>query len=325
MTDAGNFEGHNILNRLKNVPRSEADETRLSGLRATLLRGRSGRVRPGLDDKVLADWNGLMIAALVNASITLDEPDWFALAKHAFDFIVRSMTKGDRLGHSWRDGKLLFPGLASDFAAMIRAALALYEATGERPYLEHALTWQAAFDAHYADQDTGWYYLSADDASDLLLRPHSTQDDAIPNSNAVAAQNLVRLAALTGDEKWREKADRLIEGILSAAERNMFGHIALLNALDLRLSGAEIVVTGKGSEQIVGTALKLPFVDRIVLRVTDKNDLPAAHPAQAKIQSAPNAIFICIGERCSLPVTEPADIATALAAMRSFLTCPPNG
>ena len=132
------------------------------------------------------------------------------MAKHAFDFIARSMTKGDRLGHSWRDGKLLFPGLASDFAAMIRAALALYEATGERPTLSmrspgkpHSMT--------YAHQDTGWYYLSADDASDLLLRPHSTQDDAIPNSNAVAAQNLVRLAALTGDEKCRRRPNRSIK------------------------------------------------------------------------------------------------------------------
>jgi uncharacterized protein YyaL (SSP411 family) len=150
----------------------------------------------------------------------------------------------------------------------------------------------------------------------LLLRPHSTHDDATPNPNAVAAQNLVRLAVLTGDEKWREKADRLIEGILSATERNMFGHIALLNALDLRLSGAEIVVTGKGSEHIVRTALKLPFVDRIVLRVSDTTDLPASHPAQQKIQSAPNAVFICIGERCSLPITEPTDIAAALATLR---------
>ncbi|HET7491490.1 MAG TPA: thioredoxin domain-containing protein, partial [Bradyrhizobium sp.] len=217
-----------------------------------------------------------------------------------------------------RDGRLLFPGLASDYAAMIRAALALYEATGERPYLEYALSWQTAFDTHYADQDTGWYYLSADDASDLLLRPHSTQDDATPNPNAVAAQNLVRLAALTGDEKWREKADRLIEGILSATERNMFGHVALLNALDLRLTGAEIVVTGKDSEEIAMAALKLPFVDRIVLRVADPSDLPASHPAQEKIKSAPRAVFVCIGERCSLPITEPAEIAAALAAMRGF-------
>ena len=98
----------------------------------------------------------------------------------------------------------------------------------------------------------------------------------------------------------------------------MFGHVAVLNALDLRLSGAEIVVTGTGSDQTVQTALKLPFVDRIVLRVADANDLPASHPAQEKIKSAPNAIFICIGERCSLPITDPAEISAALAAMRGF-------
>mgnify|MGYP003694728205 CR=1 FL=1 len=114
-------------------------------LRARLLAVRSTRIRPGLDDKVLADWNGLMIAALVNAAIILDEPDWLDDGRRAFDFIAHNMSKGDRLGHSWRDGKLLFPGLASDFAAMIRAALALYEATGERRYLDQALAWQSAF------------------------------------------------------------------------------------------------------------------------------------------------------------------------------------
>ena len=134
------------------------------------------------------------------------------MARRAFDFIAHNMSKGDRLGHSWRDGKLLFPGLASDFAAMIRAALALYEATGERRYLDQALAWQSAFDTHYADPDTAGYYLSADDASDLLLRPHSTSDDATPNPNAVAAQNLVRLSVLAGNDTWRQKADQLIEG-----------------------------------------------------------------------------------------------------------------
>ena len=98
VTDAGNFEGHNIMNRLKNVPRSEADETRLSALRATLLRARSGRVRPELDDKVLADWNGLMIAALVNASIILDEPDWFAHGQACVRFYRAQHDQG---GPAW--------------------------------------------------------------------------------------------------------------------------------------------------------------------------------------------------------------------------------
>jgi hypothetical protein len=317
VTDEGNFESHNILNRLKAVPRSEADEARLASLRKILLDARGGRVRPGLDDKVLADWNGLMIAALANAGVILDEPRWLAMAKRAFGFIADRMSKGERLGHSWREDKLLFPGLASDFAAMIRAALTLFEATGERRYLDHALAWQDACDAHYGDAETGGYYLSADDASDLVMRPHSTSDDATPNPNAVAAQNLVRLAVLAGDDKWRSKADRLIENILSAAERNLFGHVALLNALDLRLRAAEIVVTGSGSENFAQAALKLPYVDRIVLRAASGDGLPATHPAQEKLKAAQtNAVFACIGERCSLPVTDAAAIAETVAAMR---------
>jgi uncharacterized protein YyaL (SSP411 family) len=318
VTDEGNFEGHNILNRLKDGPRSEAEETRLARLRAILLEARTGRVRPGLDDKVLADWNGLMIAALVNAGIILDEPDWLTMAKRAFDFITQAMTKGDRFGHSWRAGKLLFPGLASDFAAMIRAALALYEATGERAYIKRALAWQDAFDEHYADRDTGGYFLSADDTSDLLLRPHSTSDDATPNPNAVAAQNLVRLAILAGDDKWRAKADRLMEGILSAVERNLFGHVALLNALDLRLRGVEIVATGSDTERFAQAALKLPYLDRVVLRIASAANLPASHPAQERLKAADaSAAFVCVGERCSLPVTEPSQIAASVAALRT--------
>jgi len=318
VTDVGNFEGHNILNRLKNLPRSETDEARLASLRAVLLGAREQRIRPGLDDKVLADWNGLMIAALVNAGVILDEPSWLDMARRAFDFVASKMTKGDRLGHSWRDGKLLFPGLASDFAAMVRAALALYEATGDRRYLERALSWQAAFDAHYADPDTGGYYLSADDASDLLLRPHSTQDDAIPNANSVAAQNLVRLATLAGNDKWRERADRLIDAILSAAERNLFSHVALLNALDLRLRATEILATGTDAEHFAQIGLKLPYLDRIVLRARSSTDLPAAHPAQEKLKAtAASAVFICVAQRCSLPVTDPGQIANVVTAMRA--------
>ena len=317
VSDEGNFEGHNILNRSTAPPRSEADEERLKALRAILLDARAARVRPGLDDKILADWNGLTIAALVNAGIILDDPSWLAMASRAFDFIAASMTRGDRLGHSWRGGQLLFPGLASDFAAMIRAALVLFEATGEKRYLDQAVRWQGAFDTHYGDAETGGYYWSADDAGDLILRPHSTADDATPNPNAVAAQNLVRLAVLTGDDQSRTQADRLLEGILAVAARNMFGHVALLNALDLRLRAAEIVCTGPDAERFAQAALKLPFVDRIVLRAVSSADLSASHPAQDKLKAVSgSAAFVCVGERCSLPVSKPGDIALVVAAMR---------
>src|SRR5207244_1489913 len=198
VTPEGNFEGHNILNRLKHLPRSMEDEARLTPMREKLLQARTARVRPGLDDKVLADWNGLMIAALANAGSVFETPAWLEMAARAFLCVDSKMAHGDRLGHSWRAGKLLVPGLASDHAAMIRAALALHEAPGEPAYLERALAWQATLDRHYSNPDNGGYFLTADDAEGLVVRPSATTDDATPNPNALAAQNLIRLAVFTG-------------------------------------------------------------------------------------------------------------------------------
>jgi hypothetical protein len=316
---AGNFEGHTILNRLKPLPRSDADETRLTVLRNKLLAVRDTRVRPGLDDKVLADWNGLMIAALAPAGLILDQPSWLDAAARAFAFIASAMTRGDRLGHSWRAGKLKFPGLASDFAAMIRGALALHEATGQRAYLDRALAWQQALDRDYANRETGTYYLTAADAEGLVIRPAATTDEATPNHNAVAAQNLVRLAVLTGDDAWRDKADRLIAAIAPAATENLFMHMALLNAIDLRLRAVQIVVAGQGprAQALLDAARRRPPLDRIVFHASAAEDLPLAHPARDKIVAAkePQA-FICVGETCSLPVTDAAGLSQAIEAVR---------
>jgi len=320
VTPAGNFEGHNILNRLKPLPRSEEDETRLAALRSKLLAVRETRVRPGLDDKVLADWNGLTIAALTNAGLMFDEREsWRDMAARAFDFVARAMTRGDRLGHSWRQGQLKFPGLASDFTAMIRAALALYEATGQPNYLDQALAWQHALDRDYANVETGTYYLTAADAAGLVIRPAATTDEATPNHNAVAAQNLIRLTLLAGDEGWREKADRLIAAIAPQAVENLYMHMALLNAVDLRLRAAEIVVTGEGAraQALLAAARTLPPLDRIVLHAPSAAALAATHPAREKLKAAtgPQA-FVCVGATCSLPVTDPAGLIGAMDAVR---------
>ena len=319
VTPEGNFEGHNILNRLKPLPRSETDEARLAALRAKLFAVRSGRVRPGLDDKALADWNGLMIAALADASRMLDEPSWLDIAERTFRFVARAMTRGDRLGHSWREDKLKFPGLASDFAAMIRAALALHEATGRRHYLDQALAWQRALDRDYANVEEGTYYLTAADAEGLVIRPASTADEATPNHNAVAAQNLIRLSLLTGDDGWREQADRLIAAIAPQVADNLYMHMALLNAIDLRLRAAQIVVTGGGerAEALLAAARAIPPLDRIVVHARSKDALPTAHPALQRVQaSAGPQAFICVADTCSLPVTDPAALMPAIAAAR---------
>jgi uncharacterized protein YyaL (SSP411 family) len=316
VTESGNFEGHNILNRLNSLPRSIEDEQRLAYMRKKLLEVRGRRVRPALDDKVLADWNGLMIEGLVSAARLFERNDWIEKAARAFLFIAAHMSHGNRLGHSWRGGKLLFPGLASDHAAMTAAALALYEATQEREYLERAETWQATLDRHYANKETGGYYLAADDTVDLVVRPSPTTDDATPNAIAIVARNLVRLAIFTGHPDWRDQADRLFEGVLSRAGENLFGHLALLNALDFRLRAAEIVVTGSDQQatELLAAARKFPFVDTVVLPASDA--LPKAHPAKEKIKaSAESAAFVCVGETCSLPVMSPQALAAALDVM----------
>src|SRR5438874_10392380 len=189
VTPEGNFEGHNILNHLEHLPGTAATPDMAPEVRAKLMTARAKRVRPGLDDKVLADWNGLMIAGLVHASLAFDQPRWLTLAVRAFDWIADTMSQEDRLGHSWREGRLLVPGLASDHANMIRAALALHEATGRPDYLQRAIAWQGTLDRYYVNRTTGGYFLTASDAQGLVVRPDSTADEATPNSNAIAAQN----------------------------------------------------------------------------------------------------------------------------------------
>ena len=312
VTAEGNFEGHTILNRLDHIGVSPADDAALAGLRAVLLEARAERVRPGLDDKVLADWNGLMIGALAHAACAFDRPDWLALAVAAFDRIVAAMTSPQdetRLGHSWRAGRLVVPGLASDHAAMIRAALALFEATTERVYLDRAITWQHTLDRHYADTEAGGYFLTADDAEGLIIRPHATVDDAIPNHCGIIAQNLVRLAQLSGDPHWSARRDALFEALLPRAAENVFGHLSLLNALDLYLTGAEIVVTGddQAAQTLLSAARKLPHATTIVLHAAAPDALAAGHPARAMLDATAgkSAAFLCRGQTCSRPATDP--------------------
>jgi uncharacterized protein len=319
VTSGGNFEGHNILNRLKALPRSKEEDAKLAMLRTMLHQERSKRIGPALDDKVLADWNGLMIAALAHAATVFDEPAWLELAAGAFRFVATHMTRADRLGHSWRDGRLLYPGLASDFACMIKAGLALHEVTGDRVFLDQSVAWQRALGRHYSNSETGGYFLTADDAEGLVVRPASTIDDATPNPNAVAAQNLLRLAVFTGDDVWRTAADQLFERLLPVAAESLFAHMALLNALDLRLRATEVVVTGTGprTAALVAAALKLPFATRVLMRAPTPDALLPSHPARDKVAAAPEgAAFVCFGEHCSLPVTAPADIAAAVTALR---------
>jgi uncharacterized protein YyaL (SSP411 family) len=286
--------------------------------RERLLARRATRIRPATDDKVLADWNGLMIAALAFAGASLARPDWIALAIRAFDFVIGSMSRGDRLAHSWREGKSVFPGLATDYAAMIKAALALYSATFDPAYLARAESLAAALRRHHWDDAAPGYFLSADDAPALIVRPKSAQDDATPSANSVMTANLIRLWRLTGNDSYIRDADAIFQASGPSVAANLFGSTGLLNALDLRLGATDVVVVRPAAASAADMlrAARRASTPNVILSVhDDKASLPPSHPAAGKtaIDGRVTA-YVCRGETCSLPVTDPDALATMLAS-----------
>ncbi len=307
ITPDGNFEGHNIPNRLGDpFPRLPGEEALLQTARRRLFDRREGRVRPGRDDKVLTDWNGLMIAALADAAISLERPDWLQAAMAAYRFIGDTVSRETRLGHSYREGAMIFPGMAGDHAAMARAAMHLYEATGHGAYLADAAQWLDALHTHHWEEGFG-YLMAANDAEDVTLRLRSAADDAVPNANALAAEALVRLYHATGQHDWLARADMLFEALGPTIMQNPFAHAALLAALDLRVGALQIVVVGpEGSERydLEEVARGIPDPNRIVQVFSDERTLPEGHPAAGKGKRGEAQAFICRGTTCSLPIDD---------------------
>ncbi len=320
-SESGNWhdEAHGghviVLNRLATKPPAPEEESRLAPLRQKLFGAREKRVHPGLDDKILADWNGLMIAALVNAATIFNEPEWIALAARAYDFIATTLHFTDaeghrRLAHGWRAGVLVAPGLALDHAAMMSAALALHEARNfgpapplTRDYLADATNWAEALDTYHRDPETGLLNMTAKDAGDVILRPAPTVDDAIPNAHPIALFTLVRLAGLTGEARWLARADALFEALAGEVRSNLVGHAGILNALDFRLRAKEIVTAGARRKELYEAALGVPFSARVVIDIDQPEAVPQSHPARAQAKLAGEAAaFVCAGGTCSLPV-----------------------
>jgi uncharacterized protein YyaL (SSP411 family) len=311
-----------ILNRLKAPPATAEDELRLEALRGKLFERRSLRPRPGLDDKILADWNGLAIAALVNAGVTFGETAWIEVARTAFEAVSARMLRevdGEiRLGHAFRAGTLVFPGMASDYAAMMRAALALAEASPPpkaRRLCELARRFAAALEKHHLDGSTGYLATSAGDAKDVVIRSQPTTDDAVPNVHGLYAQALQKLASLTGDAGPRRRADGLIAALGSAILANPYGHASLLNACDQRLCEIEIVILGDGSSALHDSALAVPFLNRTV-RLAQSAAAESELPEIAAYKGVRPAVFICAQGRCSLPATRPEEITPRIQSLR---------
>jgi uncharacterized protein len=304
----GNWEGKSILNRSDKPDLMDVEtEALLAASRQKLLEVRDRRIRPGRDHKVLADWNGLAIAALVLASGAFAKKEWLAAAKEAFAVVVKGMTSADgRLFHSWCEERK-HPGTLDDYAAMCRAALALFQATGETEYLSWAEKWVALLDAHYRDKTRGGYFFTADDASDLITRMRSAYDNATPSGNGMMLEVLATLYYLTGNAAYHEQAEAQTGAFAGEAVRNAVPLASFLSGMDHFLNGVQIVIrAGDGTEALSRAVEECCVPNRIMSVLADGHDCPAGHPAHGKPSIDKRATaYVCIGQTCSLPITDP--------------------
>lgn len=319
VTPQGNWEGATILNRLGSIEPLDAEsEAKLAEARAILWREREQRVRPGWDDKVLADWNGLMIAALAHAGLAFDEPTWMAAADRAFAFVRDRMSVDGRLRHSWRAGQLKHAATLDDYAHMARAALALHEATGNPDTLDQARAWVTVLDRHYWDAASGGYFYTADDARDLIVRTKTAHDSAIPSGNGTMLAVLATLYHRTGEDAYRERADALVSAFSGELGRNFFPLPTFLNAVELLQNAQQIVIVGdpqgEDTAALRRAVLGRSLPNRILTLVPPGVRLPAAHPAHGKgMQGGTATAYVCVGMTCSPPVTDPAALTDTLA------------
>jgi uncharacterized protein YyaL (SSP411 family) len=314
----GNWEGQNILHRLRaSQPLDAAQEGRLSSMREKLLARRNQRVRPGFDDKVLADWNGLMITALANAAETFNRGDWQAAAVKAFWFIAENLGKGDRLSHSWRAGVSTTQGLAEDYANMARAALALYEATSHPPYLERAKAWVKTLNTHFWRQDIGGYAMTADDGDQLIVRVRTVGDTAVPSVNGTMMNVLARLFYLTGDADCMARTNILLSTFSEEARNQPFVASTFLNGFDLVLRGQQIVIVGTRTDPNVAAFREVlrgaSLPNKILSIIAPGEELHEMHPARGKTQVGNRAtVYLCTAQACSQPITDPLVLETQL-------------
>jgi uncharacterized protein len=246
VTAAGNFEGHNILHRpvRGDLLRPEPIEA----ARVGLFEARAKRVRPGLDDKVLTEWNALMLAALAEAAAALSRADWLDAARANAEFLLARLRRADgRWSRSWQaEGGARHDALAADHAALVEAFVALAAATGEARWIDEAGAVADALLDHFWDPSNGGVFTTADDGERLIVRQKDLLDNATPSANSLAATGLFRLAALTGEQRYRNQAEQILNlvGAVVGGAPTAFGR--LLAALDMRRAGlTEIAVVGE--------------------------------------------------------------------------------
>ncbi|MBQ7919469.1 MAG: thioredoxin domain-containing protein [Lachnospiraceae bacterium] len=302
ITEAGNFEGKNIPNLLKNDNYSgNCCKKHLN----TVYDYRRGRYELHLDDKILTSWNGLMITAMCHLYRVTENKSYLDMAQKSQEFIQSRLCEEDTLHISWRQGIRSGKGFLDDYANEIWALLALYEATLERSYLEQGIWFCEKAITDFYDEEQDGFFLYGRENEQLILRSKETYDGAIPSGNSVMAYNLVRLFLITNDERYERYAERLLKYLCREAEEYPAGHAMFLIALQEYLNPPEkITVVGKEKEELGEYPCRLPLGYVLNAFCGGTKEYP--------LKNDKTTFYVCKGRSCLPPQNEWDDVISCI-------------
>lgn len=294
----GNWEGKSILHRLhfRGWGYTPAEEETLKQARSLLFEARSNRIAPGIDDKVLTDWNGMAIRAVADCGYVLDRADWIALAETLFQSVLKSTDASRRLVHSRRGARIKEGAFLTDLAAMVNAAVTLYAYTGDDQYRQCIQCWIEQADTHHADDD-GSFYFTANDNADCPMRTYQDRDEATPSASGQWLEALQRAALVLSDPELQRQTDRLAERLWSRISGQPHGYSAIMNALRLNLEPRKLVIAERDGA-LATVARTYPDPARLDVIIN-----PDEAPAEWKSERP--AAWLCSGPVCLPPVHDP--------------------
>jgi uncharacterized protein YyaL (SSP411 family) len=292
-------------------------------IRQKLFEVRETRIHPFKDDKVLTDWNGLMIAALAKSTQVFDEPQFTAAAIKAAEFILNTLQdKNGRLLHRYRNGEAAIQATLNDYVFLIWGLIELYEATSNIYYLENAIQLQDQLIAHFWDSDHGGFYLTADDSERLISRPKEIYDGAIPSGNSVAMLNLLRLGRITANTQYETYAAAISDTFADTVSQAPTGYTQLLSGVNFSIGPAiEIVIVGDleaSDTQAMLAAIQGVYLPNKVVVVRPPGDDAAIikfaeYTRHHHIIEGKATAYVCMNYFCQQPTT---DINTMLSMLR---------
>jgi hypothetical protein len=292
---------------------------RLARGRAKLLAARAKRVPPGLDNKILCEWNGLMIGSLARAGCALDQTEYVQAAARAAGFILDQRQNG-RLRRSYHDGRALGPAFLSDYAGLIEGLIELYEATFQKRWLEQAAELNRVAIEHYWDPAEGGFYFTPNDHEPLIARSKDLRDAVVPSGNSVQLMNLLRLSALLGDQELRSLADRTMAAFAGQVLSSPWAAERFLAGVDFALAGpTEVAVIGDPAAPQTRALLRQVYETYLPNRLLALHN--PARPADSiasplladrgMVQDRPTA-YVCRNHVCQQPATTPQELAQRL-------------